>query len=265
MAAQASLPFPVLDALPLGARRLVVLTDEALFENAGVRIAFTGREGGVSTGPYYSLNCASHVGDDIESVMRNRRIVCEAAGVPDARLVVPQQVHGTDLVWATGQEHDFEADGVLVGISGVAALLNSADCLLLIIVSPSGKFAVVHAGWRGAVAHIAAKAACELACGDDVLISECNAYIGPHIRSECFEVGLDVEARFKEEFGSAVVPVPRHVSLAAAVFADLVAAGLSPDRIADARICTKCNSDRYFSYRAASGEYGCHCAFAVAS
>ncbi|MBQ9001796.1 MAG: laccase domain-containing protein [Eggerthellaceae bacterium] len=263
MSAKATLPLPVLDALPLGARRLVALTDKALFANTGVRIAFTGRDGGVSTGQYSSLNCASHVGDDIGAVTRNRRIVCEAAGVPDAQLVAPSQVHGTELIWAT-EEGNPEADGVLVGVSGVAALLNSADCLLFVIVSPTGKFAVVHAGWRGAIAHIALKAARELVRGDDALPPECNAYIGPHIRSECFEVGPDVESRFKDEFGDVAVSAPRHVSLAAAVSADLVTAGLLPERIADAHICTKCNPDRYFSYRATSGNCGRHSAFAVA-
>lgn len=258
-----TLPFPVLDALPLGARRLVALSDEPLFERTGVRVAFTGREGGVSASPFASLNCGGHVGDDPAAVAYNRAIVCEAAGAPQARLVVPRQVHGTDLVWTAACEDNPEADGVLSGERGVAVMLNFADCLPLVIVSPTGRFAVVHAGWRGAVAHIAAKAAKELSRGDRAPAWGYNAYIGPHIRSECFEVGVDVERRFKETFGKSAVPAPGHVSLSAAVSVDLVGAGINPARIVDANICTKCHFDRYFSYRASDGCCGRHAAFAV--
>lgn len=267
----AQFPFPVLDALPLGAHRLVALTDEALFEACGVRVMFTGREGGVSAGAYSSLNTGSHVDDDPVAVERNRRLVLEAAGAPDAPLVVPNQVHGTNFVnvpsaegvRAAMAEAAEGADGVLVDVPGVAALLNFADCLPLVIVSPSGRFAVAHAGWRGAVAGIAGKAARVLAEGDACEPGEFNAYIGPHIRSECFEVGEEVAARFAAEFGNAVLEDERHVSLAAAVAADLVRVGFDARRIADCGICTKCHSDRYYSYRASNGECGRHAAFAV--
>ena len=261
-----NLPFPVLDALPLGARRLVALTDEALFESVGVRIAFTGREGGVSVAPYASLNCADHVGDDLESVQHNRRILCEAAGVAEAPLVVPKQVHGTDLVWASDADTSPMADGVLSKEPGIAVIMNFADCLSLVVVAPTGAFAVVHAGWRGALAHIASKAVRELVASAGVSPGECNAYIGPHIRSECYEVGGDVEKRFRDEFGEAALAGPGHISLAGAVCADLMAAGFDSNRIADCGVCTKCHSDTYFSYRATIdtvGRYGCNAAFAA--
>ena len=311
MAVCRQLPLPQLDALPLGAHRsLRVLTDEQLFASAGVRIAFTGRGGGVSEGPWASLNCGAHVDDDPEAVARNRKIVLEALGAPDAPLIVPSQVHGTNLVCvgedllacksanrsrgeaqelslqtggeafvhacaemseseraqavrAAQQEADQGADGIVVPVMGVAALLNFADCLPVILVAPSGAFAVAHAGWRGALARIASKAAGALAsvAGDDP--SQINAYIGPHIRSECFEVSEDVATSFAQEFGEGVLAASDHVSLVAAVTADLVSAGVSPERIADAGICTKCNPDQYYSFRASGGRCGRHAAVAV--
>ena len=271
MTALRDLPFPVLDALPLGAHRLIALTDEALFRACGVRVMFTGREGGESDGPYASLNTGSHVGDDLDVVGRNRRIVLEAAGAPCAKLVVPNQVHGTDLVRVSeiGEVDDAigraeeGSDGVVVEVPGVAALLNFADCLPLVLVSPSGRFAVVHAGWRGAVAGIAGKAVRALAVGDSCSAGAYNAYIGPHIRSECFEVGEDVAVRFEDAFGRDVLEGARHVSLASAVAVDLERAGLAASRIADCGICTKCHPDRYYSYRASNGECGRHAALAV--
>lgn len=248
-----------------------VLTDEALVEACGVRVAFTGREGGVSEGEFASLNTGGHVGDDAQAVQCNRARVLEALGAADAQLVVPNQVHGAKVVRvddvrevaSVREEADAGADAVVVGVEGVAALLNFADCLPLVVVSPSGLFAVVHVGWRGAVARIASAAVAQLARGDAFAPSDYNAYIGPHIRSECFEVGPDVAVRFSAEFGEGVLEGARHVSLARAVTADLASAGLAADRIADAGICTACHPDRYFSYRATGGACGRHAAIAV--
>jgi hypothetical protein len=271
MTDKGTLPYPVLDALPLGAHRLMVLTDEALFRATGVRVAFTNREGGVSEGPYASLNCYEHVGDDDEAVARNQAIICEAVGADTSSLVFFTQVHGTrlvDLGENEGSSHAGEsettsrvieeADGAIVRKPGIPVMLRSADCLLLAIVSPTGRFAVAHAGWRGAVAHIARLAANSLAERDDAEPSSYNAYIGPHICPNCFEVGEEVEERFKSEFGDFVVPQPRHVSLSAAVSHDLLEAGFDARRIVDANECTFCNPTRYYSYRAAGGTCGRH-------
>ena len=264
------LPMPTLDALPLGAHRLSALTDQALFEVSKVRIAFFGRAGGVSIGPFASLNCHAGIGDDENAVMRNRAIVCEACGVDPSRLVVPKQVHGTRLLQVLSPEEAVslqdaeDADGVAVGVSGVPVIMNFADCLPLIIVSPTGRFAVAHAGWRGAVAHIARDAVLTLASIDDASPTSYNAYIGPHIRSECFEVGEEVEQRFRDEFGSAVITDAHHVSLSAAVANDLAAVGLDAHRVCDANICTVCHPGEFFSYRASGGTCGRHAAFACA-
>ncbi len=265
------LPIPSLEKRELNG--LSVLTDEALFNACGVRIAFTEREGGVSEGPYASLNTASHVGDDLACVQRNReRVLTMLGGVASSSsLIVPNQVHGTNIVkvasaddvsLATEQVAE-GADAVLVGAPGVTALLNFADCLSLIIVAPDGWFAVAHAGWRGALAGIAGKAACVLAAESAADPAEFNAYIGPHIRSECFETSEEIAIQFADTYGADVLADPRHISLACAVSTDLVRAGLVADRIADSGICTVCNANQYFSYRASGGTCGRHAALAI--
>ena len=264
------LPKPCLNALPMGAHSVIAITDEALFETCGVRIAFTSREGGTSTGPYASLNTGDHVEDDLECVLHNRAIVLEAIGFAQAPLIVPNQVHGTDIA-RVSKASDVPAvaacvkegiDAVMVETPGVGALLNFADCLPLIVVALDGRFVVAHAGWRGALAGIAGKAVRLLAeCGQDA--GGFNAYIGPHIHSECFETSEEIARQFADAYGSDVLTDSRHISLARAVMVDLVRAGMSQDRIADAGICTVCNSDRYFSYRAAGGVCGRHAAVAI--
>ena len=146
MALPDSLPAPHLTARRFGARRLLLLTDEALFECAGVRIAFTGREGGKSSGPYSSLNLGSHVDDDPAAVEANRAILLDALGAGDTRLIVPNQVHGDTIVRiddtasaaldAACRRAADGADAVAVAVEGVAALLCFADCVPVIVVSP---------------------------------------------------------------------------------------------------------------------------------
>ena len=265
------LPLPVIDALPLGAHRLMSLTDEALFQACGVRIAYFRRDGGVSAGQFASLNCSFDVGDSPQAVERNLGRVCQALGVPNAVPHMLHQVHGADIVRVhaqvnggvqSGQVRE-DADGLLVEERDAVALLISADCPLIVVVSPTGRFVVVHAGWRGTVAGIAGKAVRELARLDACDPSCYNAYIGPHIRSECFQVQADVKQRFLDEYGWQCVTDECHVSLAAAIMQDLMRNGMDASRIADSGICTKCNSQRYFSYRATEGKCGRHCAAVV--
>lgn len=252
------------------------ITDEALFERIGVRIAFTERAGGASEGPLASLNLGDHVGDDPARVARNRAIVAEALGADPESLVVPRQVHGSrivrikessaEAVARAREEASTGADGLVVEASDVAALLCFADCVPVILVSPSGRFAVVHAGWRGVVNGIAEDAVRLLSRLDEeggfgATAHRMNVYIGPHIHSECFETGEDVRARFVDRFGSACAPDSTHVDLGAALRTGLARAGAK--RISDADVCTVCGNDRFFSHRAQNGAAGRHGAFAV--
>ncbi len=253
-------------------------TDEALFAATGMRIAFTTRQGGVSEGEYASLNLGHHVEDNLDSVMENRRRVQAAFGCQDAPLIVPNQVHGANLVEVNSpanaelaQEAATEgADGVVVGAPGVAALLCFADCVPVIIVSPTGRFAVVHAGWRGVDNLISVKAARQMAKADhaalgEAALSQYNVYIGPHIGPECFETGADVHARFVGQFGEECAYNSCCIDLAEALRIQLLGSGIVKERICDLGMCTVCNNEEFFSYRGQGGVCGRHGAFAFRS
>ncbi len=276
MAVVASLPFPRLGRQTVN--EITFLTDDALASSVGVFAGFTLRGGGVSSAPYDSLNLADHVQDDIDAVHRNRQLLLSALGFPRARLLVPHQVHGTNLVTvADNQEASWQqavelsragADGLLIGARQVAALLCFADCLPALIVSPTGRFAVVHAGWRGALAGIVGRTIQEMVrqdarAGYDGGAPTYNLYLGPYIHSECFEVSTEIAHHFKEIFGSAAALDDRHVNLSAAVQADARATGVDPERVIDAGICTVCSHDQVFSYRASGGVCGRHGAFGI--
>lgn len=260
-------------------------SDEALYAATGVRIAFTTREGGVSEGPYASLNLGSHVKDDIASVQENRQRVLQALANEGTPLFVPNQVHG-DVVLELGDPENIDAslssagaqalalqaqdgaDGLVVHAQDAAALLCYADCVPVVIVSPTGRFAVVHAGWRGVDNLIAVKAVRAMARADEAVLgaeaaSVYNVYIGPHIGPECFETGPDVHARFVSQFGEACAFDGTHIDLAEGLRIQLEQAGVNRSRICDLAKCTVCENDEFFSYRGQGGTCGRHGAFAV--
>ncbi|MDO4290129.1 MAG: polyphenol oxidase family protein [Eggerthellaceae bacterium] len=270
---------PHLEARRLGP--LHIVTDDALAQTTGVRVAFTGRAGGVSVKPYEGLNLATHVGDDAARVQENRALLLRALGAEGVPLVVPNQVHGNNVVAIAAadaasldrarEQAAAGADALVVSVPEVAALLCFADCVPVVIASPTGSFAVAHAGWRGVMSHVAPKAARALAAldaaagafpGEDQALAAYNVYIGPHIHLECFETGVDVRDRFAEAFGEACAPDARHVDLARALSVDLARAGVDAARIADAGVCTKCHPDVFYSYRAEDGTCGRHGAVA---
>lgn len=286
MAVTQQLPNPTLRARLFGARCIPALTDEALFEQAGVRIAFTTRTGGVSEAPYASLNLGAHVGDGLACVQQNRARILEALGAPSEHMIVPNQVHGSNLVDVASADPSAlthaqalateGADGVVVTCADVSALLCFADCVPVILVAPTGTFAVVHAGWRGVMARIAPTALNELAdvafapttgkapdSADSAAFKRaCNIYIGPHICASCFETSEELAHQFADTFGMSCAPDSRHVNLTEALRVSLVEAGADPARIVDACACTKEHTDTYYSYRAEDGVCGRHGAIA---
>ncbi len=149
-----------------------------------------------------------------------------------------------------------EADAVISCVPGVPALLCYADCVPVIIVAPSGQFAVVHSGWKGTIKRISAKAVSELAKLSGCKPSSMNSYIGPHIGACCYEVSADLAQRFAMEFGSECIRGERNLDLEYAVVAALESAGISPDRIASAGLCTAENTHKLFSHRAEHGKTG---------
>lgn len=258
------------------------LTDDALFAACGVRIAFTGRHGGVSCGPYASLNLGSHVGDDADAVQENRRRIMAALGAADAQVVCLNQVHGERVVSIGANdpaavervraEAADGADAIVVGAPDVAPLLCFADCVPVIAVCPTGDFAVAHAGWRGVVAGVAGEAVRALAelqvrrgAAPDAAAAAhaMNIYLGPHIGACCFQTGAEVRERFVQRFGAKVLAGEDRIDLTAALRLDVAAAGVDPQRIVDSGICTQCNAHDQFSYRASGGQCGRHAAIAV--
>lgn len=157
----------------------------------GVDAFVTDRFGGVSVGPYDSLNLGEHVGDREDHVRENRLRVARAAGVAFERFVTVRQVHGDRVLEAALATRSDEADALVSDDPSLAIAMLVADCVPLVLADESSEmFAVVHAGWRGLAAGVIARAL------DLFSPASTHAFIGPSISAETYQVGPEVAEHF---------------------------------------------------------------------
>jgi hypothetical protein len=223
----------------------------------GVGALMTTREGGISRGPYASMNVGAAVGDAPEAVRANRDTL---AGVLGARPVYLRQVHGNRVV-RIGAADAAEgavlqhADASVTTEPGIACLVQAADCLPVLLAARNGRaVGAAHAGWRGLAAGVvgeAVRAVAEAAsCRPDALVAWLGACIGPRT----FEVGADVlqafgadvAARDHERFKPGR-PGKWLADLRRLARDRLAAAGVAAVEASDA--CTVEDASRFFSFR----------------
>jgi polyphenol oxidase len=248
-----------------------ILTSSGLLR-AGFAHGFPTRRGGVSVGPFASMSF-SRAKEPAEHVEENLRRLARAVGYAPEDLFEVSQVHGAGVVRPApdrsvtllpSRAARSEADAIV--IAGGAAGVRVADCVpVLVGAVDTGEAAAIHAGWRGVVKGVIGAALAELGPGRKV------AAIGPCIGACCFEVGDDVAAQIAEaarEPGVVVAGRTRgakaHVDLRLSVRAVLRAAGLADADIEDVAGCTRCDEERFFSYRRDGERSGRHLAVIVA-
>ncbi|HTT69935.1 MAG TPA: peptidoglycan editing factor PgeF [Anaeromyxobacteraceae bacterium] len=224
---------------------------------AGFPHGFTNRSGGVSKGRFASFNLGGAVGDERADVDANWKLLAEATGLTFARV---RQVHGDRVVVvdeAPGPPQ--EADALVCRHPGIAACVSVADCVPVLIGDPrSGAVAAVHAGWRGTLAHAAARAVEALTREAGAHPSDLLAAIGPSIGPCCYEVSADLAQVFRDDLGPRVAE-PRgqgsRVDLWLANELVLRKAGVDRERIEVLGRCTSCE-EIFFSHRRDRGETG---------
>jgi YfiH family protein len=213
-------------------------------------VAFSTRAGGVSAGPFASLNLGLLTDDDRENALENRRRLCAAAGADAEGLVYPRQVHGARVLAGREDLRGAEADGMVTDEPGRPLAVVSADCAPVVVVREGNgapAVAALHAGWRGLLAGIAAAGAAALGGG------RLAGVVGPSIGPCCYEVGEDVAAPFRAAFGADVVRDGR-LDLWSATERSLRAAGVA--RVERLDLCTACDPARFFSHRRDRGATG---------
>jgi YfiH family protein len=213
-------------------------------------VVFSTREGGVSEGPFTSLNLGRATADEPERVDENRRRLCAEVGADPDALTMNYQHHSAEVLKARPGARGNRADGLWTDERGLPLLALAADCLPIALARANGSepvLAVLHVGWRGLLGGIASSGVAALGGG---LVS---AVIGPGIGPCCYDVGEDVAARFRRAFGLGLVHDGK-LDLWSAGERALRAAGCV--RVDRMDVCTACNPDRFFSHRRDEGLTG---------
>lgn len=238
----------------------------------GVPHGFSTRAGGVSAGPFASLNFGNPGGlepsrrDPPANIAENFRRVLASLGTPGRRIVQVHQVHGATVhaVRRGEPDHpgpaDTHADAIVTDDPARLVAVRVADCAPVLLASRDGRVvAAVHAGWRGVVAGVlpATIRVMREAFG----AGDLRAAIGPCIGMERFQVGPEVAREFEALFGrderivrdDLGAPGKHLVSLRAALERQARAAGVGiVEQIGG---CTASEA-RFFSHRRDAGVTG---------
>ena len=176
----------------------------------------------------------------------NRKIGTEGM---DPRL--PRQAHSNRIHVVNSVESNAErpeADGMISAEQGLLLGVRTADCLALLFVDRRRRaVAAVHAGWRGTVQKIAARAVERMQEQFSSVPKEIEVAIGPGIGKCCFEVGDEVAEQFDQ--GVARGRERLHIDLDAANRRQLSEAGVRGDKIWNSNLCTRCEVEQFFSHR----------------
>ena len=167
----------------------------------GIAHGFFGREGGVSTGLYESLNCGPGSSDDAKSVAENRRRIAAALAPDlraDARLVSLSQIHSAVVHTLPAWEERPEGDAMVTATPGLALGILTADCAPVLLADPKAKvIGAAHAGWKGALGGVL-EATLDAMEKLGALRDRIAAAIGPCISQNNYEVSWEFRDRFLE-------------------------------------------------------------------
>ncbi|HHT29442.1 MULTISPECIES: peptidoglycan editing factor PgeF [Petrimonas] len=235
----------------------------------------TTRTGGVSRGNFRSLNLGNYSDDDPLNIFENRSIVARKFYKEANDLITPHQTHGNrvllidaaflDLPNAEKLERLYGYDASITREKGFFLCVTTADCVPLLLFDRKNEaIAAIHAGWRGTAGRIVERTIAEMKRNFGTEASDLLAAIGPAISINKFEVGMEVEAAFREngfELTSSVayrhnISGKLHLDLKEINRQELIRLGVPRQQIEKTRYCTCTNSRLFFSARRQSQHSG---------
>jgi YfiH family protein len=213
-----------------------------------VKALCTTRYGGFSKSPYHSFNLALHVGDDDESVLRNRELLCDTLDI----LTEPcwlEQTHSTRVV-NLEKDSNRLADAAITRQADTIAAVMTADCLPILLCNRAGtEVAAIHAGWRGLSDGVIEETVVDMQSPPEDLF----AWIGPGISQQCFEVGDEVRDFFLSKNNSAegrfIGNRPAHWLCDLSGLASDTLTRLEVTEIGGPKYCSYGDESLFFSYR----------------
>jgi YfiH family protein len=257
------------------------LTFRRFDEEPGLRAIFTTRWGGVSGGCCENWNFGFNERDSDENRAYNYRKLAQVMGTELDDLVVSDQTHTVNIE-TVGAEHAgwgllgiaedsekrrfHDVDGLITDTPGLALVTLHSDCNALYFYDPENRvIGLAHSGWRGTLGKIGARMVEKMhnEFGSDPSMLICG--IGPSICGDCFEIDEDVAQMFFddcEDYRSMAKSgmkdgVKKYYLDLWAVNRHIMAeAGVKPANIECMGLCTKENTDVFFSHRGQHGKRG---------
>jgi YfiH family protein len=214
-------------------------------------VVFSTRVGGVSEGPFESLNLGRRTGDDVERVDENRRRLCTEVDADEQAMTLGFQTHSTVVNRAEAGSRGVPGDAIWTDEPDIPMLALGADCVLMALARTNGAgpaLAVVHAGWRGLIDGVVKRTA-------EVIGPGFAAVVGPSIGPCCYQVGEEVASRFRGRFGDGILSEGKLDLWTAAERAARDAGATDVERV---DLCTRCRSDLFFSERRTGRPRGTH-------
>ena len=222
------------------------------------------RHGGVSAGPYASLNLSISTGDARANVRENRRRAFRALGREPESIADLWQIHSAEIVVVDGPRgEDYpseKADALITDQPAATLFLRFADCVPILLFDPERRaIGIVHAGWKGTLLKAPAAAVKAMAERYGCHPADIVAGLGPSIGPCHYAVGPEVVAQTRAAFPSVEELLLRvngghHLDLWAANARALREVGV--EQIETSRLCTACRTDEFFSHRGEKGKTG---------
>ena len=236
------------------------------------------RANGISKRPYKSLNVAIGIGDDDRAVLENRKIISRCVNSKD--LIFLNQVHGRRIAIFANENHSYqiigaedclrkeysnnsdhcrdnpgfeserriEADAMITNIPRKFLVIQTADCQSILIYDPIQHVAAnVHSGWRGSINNIIGHTVMVMKQSFGCRAQDMTAGIGPSLGPCCAEF-----VHYKKEIPKAFWKYKHkanHFDFWSISRDQLCEKGVLPENVDVSRICTKCDPNRFFSFR----------------
>ena len=208
--------------------------------------------------PYDGFNITYYTDDDPKHIATCRKMLSMVLNISDDHLILPRQVHGTEIAEVTEQNLDSRFDGVdalMTSMPHTCIGVSTADCVPILIYDTHARaIAAAHAGWRGTVASIGSKTVAAMLQRYNMSAADLKVVIGPSIGPDAFEVGDEVYEAFSQAgFDMNEIAFKRngkwHIDLWQANALDLQQTGIARENIEIAGICTYQQHEDFFSAR----------------
>ena len=231
-----------------------------LFEQLGNVIAFT-----TTRSTFTENDAPGFTGNSSKKTDENREKLAEVLKIKSGQLVFPRQTHTSCVaeIYGFPEAELEETDALVTNRPGICLCVQTADCVPILLFDPKQNVvAAIHAGWRGTVKKIAAKAIQKMVNSFQSLPEDILAAVGPSIGPDVYEVGDEVVKAVRKNIPGSEKTLHKsnsgkfHLNLWEANRQILLECGLIPENIETLGECTFQRREKYYSARREGIETG---------